>query len=352
MSAFGQAGFGSRNRQNQLRAQGQMDPYGNQVRQAKQAPTFNIYSQPQAPSSRPATPRRQSASMPAYGGQPQTGGPMPTMGQAQPIQSAGGGTSSQQGGQIPTYDDWMRGQQQTGGPTPTYPGVTQPSTPPSQPQTGGPFPTYDDWMSGQGSSNYVNPPTGGPFPTYDSVMGPQTGGPMPTMGQAQPIQPASTGTPAGLQQRDWAGNGVRNSLQRMGPGESFGGMTQAAREWAGSLSSGPPAARRDNETAAEASARLDAEMAYARQQEVLGRIAETEKREREFATRVIDPASLPQNQPGYNPFPGGVTFADFWGPNAMQAQSWHRNYNPDGSKRIIGWGGGGIGVAPQPIYAR
>jgi hypothetical protein len=129
-------------------------------------------------------------------------------------------------------------------------------------------------------------------------------------------------------------------------------MTQAAREWAGSLSSGPPAARRDNETAAEASARLDAEMAYARQQEVLGRIAETEKREREFATRVIDPASLPQNQPGYNPFPGGVTFADFWGPNAMQAQSWHRNYNPDGSKRIIGWGGGGIGVAPQPIYAR
>jgi hypothetical protein len=63
-------------------------------------------------------------------------------------------------------------------------------------------------------------------------------------------------------------------------------------------------------------------------------------------------ASLPQNQPGYNPFPGGVTFADFWGPNAMQAQSWHRNYNPDGSKRIIGWGGGGIGVAPQPIYAQ
>ena len=110
MSAFGQAGFGSRNRQNQLRAQGQMDPYGNQVRQAKQAPTFNIYSQqPQpAPSSRPATPRPQPASMPAYGGQPQTGGP---------------------------------------------------------------------------------------FPTYDSVMGPQATGPTPTMGQAQPIQPASTGTP-------------------------------------------------------------------------------------------------------------------------------------------------------------
>ena len=76
MSAFGQAGFGSRNRQNQLRAQGQMDPYGNQVRRAKQAPTFNVYSQqPQPaprPSSRPATPYQQSPSMSSDGGQPQS----------------------------------------------------------------------------------------------------------------------------------------------------------------------------------------------------------------------------------------------------------------------------------------
>jgi hypothetical protein len=100
MSAFGQAGFGSRNRQNQLRAQGQMDPYGNQVRQAKQAPTFNIYNQQSqpAPSSRPATPRPQPASMPAYGGQPQTGGSMPTMGQAQPIPPASTGTPQPQRG--------------------------------------------------------------------------------------------------------------------------------------------------------------------------------------------------------------------------------------------------------------
>lgn len=216
MSAFGHAGFGSRNRQNQLRAQGQMDPYGNQVRQAIRPPTFNIYNTPaqyqQATAQQPAST--------ASGGQTATTA-SGTGGTAMPAYS--GGTTSmpaydqptssqpQTGGPFPTYDDWMSGQQQsggtattssggtsqppTGGPTPTATGGTQPSTPPAEPQTGGPFPTYDDWMSGQGSSNYVNPPMGGPFPTYDSVMGPQTGGPMPTMGQAEPIQPASTGTP-------------------------------------------------------------------------------------------------------------------------------------------------------------
>lgn len=46
MSAFGQAGFGSVNRRRQLQAQGQMDPYGQQVRAAKQAPTMTAYAQP------------------------------------------------------------------------------------------------------------------------------------------------------------------------------------------------------------------------------------------------------------------------------------------------------------------
>jgi hypothetical protein len=64
MSAFGQAGFGSMNRRNQLRAQGQMgDPYGQQVRSSMQAPTFNIYNSQQATAQKPATqqPAQQSA---------------------------------------------------------------------------------------------------------------------------------------------------------------------------------------------------------------------------------------------------------------------------------------------------
>lgn len=48
MSAFGQAGFGSMNRRRQLQAQGQLDPYGQQVRAAKQAPTMTAYAQPNA----------------------------------------------------------------------------------------------------------------------------------------------------------------------------------------------------------------------------------------------------------------------------------------------------------------
>jgi len=176
MSAFGQAGFGSRNRQNQLRAQGQMDPYGNQVRQAKQAPTFNIYNQqPQASSPqppRPSTPSQQPTSMPAYGGQPQAGGP-----------------------------------------TPTSPGVTQPSTPPAQPQTGG------------------------PFPTYDSVMGPQTGGPMPTMGQAQAIPPTSTGTPYQQAPADdgfqkWSGMRAHAAIKDPNQAEIIAKMErEAVQQW-------------------------------------------------------------------------------------------------------------------------
>lgn len=66
MTAFGHSGFGSSNRRNQLRAQGQIggqDPYGNQVRNAMQPPTMTAYQAPaayqqatgQQPTSQPAT---------------------------------------------------------------------------------------------------------------------------------------------------------------------------------------------------------------------------------------------------------------------------------------------------------
>ena len=92
MSAFGQAGFGSMNRRNQLRAQGQLDPYGQQVRAAKQVPTLNIYQtqgtqqatgQQQAPSQsqpaqQPAAAQPSAPAMPAYS-------PSYSAGTAQPI---------------------------------------------------------------------------------------------------------------------------------------------------------------------------------------------------------------------------------------------------------------------------
>lgn len=109
MSAFGQAGFGSRNRRNQLRAQGQMDPYGQQVRAAKQAPTFNVYQtqgtqqatgQPQAPSqSQPA--QQPAAAQPSL----QLGAPaMPAYQQAQPIQPQSMGTPYS----APPKQDWLQ----------------------------------------------------------------------------------------------------------------------------------------------------------------------------------------------------------------------------------------------------
>ena len=104
MSAFGQAGFGSRNRRNQLRSQGQMDPYGQQVRAAKQAPTFNVYQtqgtqqaagQQQAqsqsqPAQQPAAAQPSAPAMPAYS-------TSYSAGTAQPIQPQSQGTPYGQG---------------------------------------------------------------------------------------------------------------------------------------------------------------------------------------------------------------------------------------------------------------
>lgn len=115
MSAFGHAGFGSSNRRNQLRAQGQIgaDTYGQGVRNAMQAPTMNIYSAPQtyqqatgqqaqqptaAPqTNQPSTPAGQPAP-PAFttdSEQPdtQTYTPPPSPGTAQPIQPQSTGTT-------------------------------------------------------------------------------------------------------------------------------------------------------------------------------------------------------------------------------------------------------------------
>lgn len=117
MSAFGQAGFGSRNRRNQLRSQGQMDPYGQQVRAAKQAPTFNIYQtqgtqqatgQQQAPSQSQPAPQPAAAqpslqlgapAMPAYSqpAAPIAGSAQGSHGTAQPIQPQSQGTPYGQG---------------------------------------------------------------------------------------------------------------------------------------------------------------------------------------------------------------------------------------------------------------
>lgn len=66
MSAFGHAGFGSRNRQNQLRAQGQVstDPHGQGVRNALQAPDMSAYQAGPNPNARTgfAGPGRSTAS--------------------------------------------------------------------------------------------------------------------------------------------------------------------------------------------------------------------------------------------------------------------------------------------------
>ncbi len=100
MSAFGQAGFGSMSRRNQLRAQGQLDPYGQQVRAAKQAPTLNIYQTPSSyqqatgqqqppsqsqPAQQPAAAQPSAPATPAYS-------PSYSAGTAQPIQPQSQGT--------------------------------------------------------------------------------------------------------------------------------------------------------------------------------------------------------------------------------------------------------------------
>jgi len=111
MSAFGQAGFGSRNRRNQLRSQGQMDPYGQQVRAAKQAPTFNVYQtqgtqqaagQQQAqsqsqPTQQPAAAQPSAPAMPAYS-------PSYSSGTAQPVQPQSTGTPYS----APPKQDWLQ----------------------------------------------------------------------------------------------------------------------------------------------------------------------------------------------------------------------------------------------------
>lgn len=97
MSAFGQAGFGSMSRRNQLRAQGQLDPYGQQVRAAKQAPTSSVYQTQdaqQATGQRPAAAQPSAPALPPYS---QPAAPTARISQgspsaAQPIQPQSQGT--------------------------------------------------------------------------------------------------------------------------------------------------------------------------------------------------------------------------------------------------------------------
>lgn len=66
MSAFGRTGFGSLGRRSQLRAQGQLDPYGQQVRAAMRGPMAgDSGSQGQRPTQNPPPATQQQLTLPA-----------------------------------------------------------------------------------------------------------------------------------------------------------------------------------------------------------------------------------------------------------------------------------------------
>lgn len=152
MSAFGQAGFGSRNRRNQLRSQGQMDPYGQQVRAAKQAPTFNVYQTQ---------------------GTQQAAGQQQAQSQSQPAQQPAAAQPSLQLG------------------APAMPAYSQPAAPIAGSAQGGPGTAQPIQPQSQGTPYGVDP------------------------GYADRVAAAEqqwSSTPAGSQKRDWEGNTVRNML--------------------------------------------------------------------------------------------------------------------------------------------
>jgi len=329
MSAFGQAGFGSMNRRNQLRAQGQLDPYGQQVRAAKQVPTLSIYQtqgtqqatgQQQAqtqsqPAQQPAAPAAQPSApaMPAYS-------PSYSAGAAQPIAPQTQGTPYQQsagqaGGAVSPQDyRHLRG-------------ILPQNVDPAQWDEyakGGAFGQAElDWINQrrmiEAEHLRLNALRGHPGDQGEALWRQQQevertvrqqkeplGRFSP--GTAQPIQPQSQGTPygadpgyagrvaaaeqqwsstpAGSQKRDWEGNTVRNMLARGLPpsmganvlqtnSTRYGGDPAGASQFANqteqnriaSLSSGPPQAPGPNATASEVSAYLNASDAYGRQQQ-------------------------------------------------------------------------------------
>ena len=152
MSAFGQAGFGSRNRRNQLRSQGQMDPYGQQVRAAKQAPTFNVYQTQ---------------------GTQQAAGQQQAQSQSQPTQQSAAAQPSLQLG------------------APAMPAYGQPAAPIAGSAQGGPGTAQPIQPQSQGTPYGADP------------------------GYADRVAAAAqqwNSTPAGSQKRDWEGNTVRGML--------------------------------------------------------------------------------------------------------------------------------------------
>lgn len=207
MSAFGQAGFGSMNRRNQLRAQGQLDPYGQQVRAAKQVPTLSIYQtqgtqqaagKQQAPSqSQPAAAQPSAPAMPAYS-------PSYSAGTAQPIQPQSQGTPY---GADPGYADRVAAAEQ-------------------------------QWSS--------------------------------TPAGSQKIDWEGNNVRRGLAE-GYSLDMITRGLGRTGrfaadPEGAAQFANQAEQDWIASLSSGPPQAPGPNATASEVSAYLNASEAYGKQQ--------------------------------------------------------------------------------------
>lgn len=224
MSAFGQAGFGSRNRRNQLRSQGQMDPYGQQVRAAKQAPTFSVY---QTQGTQQATGQQRAPS------------------QSQPAQQPAAAQPSLQLG------------------APAMPAYSQPAAPIAGSAQGGPGTAQPIQPQSQGTPYGADP------------------------GYADRVAAAEqqwSSTPAGSQKIDWEGNSVRRGLaegysldmitrglKRRGrfaadPEGAAKFANQVEQDWIASLSSGLPQKPGPNATAAEHSAYLNASNAYGRQQ--------------------------------------------------------------------------------------
>lgn len=266
MSAFGHAGFGSSNRRNQLRAQGQIggDQYGQGVRSAMQAPTFNIYQAPSTYQQATGTQTQQPAQPPVT---------MPTTQQPPPTTPFPTNQSSQPPPTTPFPTD------RSSQPSVPSPGTAQPIPPQSQgtPYSPPPSDRYSETNEERMSRPYLLPGESQPM-TYQQRL--ETARP----GAVESVAQEWNSTPAGSQKRDWEGDTVRSMLKGglspdmaanvlLNTGRFAGNPTgarqfadQTEQDWIASLSSGPPQALGPNATASEVSDYLTASTAYARQQ--------------------------------------------------------------------------------------
>lgn len=215
MIAFGQAGFGSRNRQNQLRSQGQVDPFGQQVRQAMQPPTLNIYQAPPATAQAQAGGTAQPA--PTVNMTAQTGGMAQTAPAGPQQRDWAGNTVSRMPPELAAQ--WQSMQSGQGGL-----GAANITPPDSNAGSGNVVVGY-----GVGGDGVTMQPIYGPDPgrLTKQTFTAQTGGGLVvgpdgrlTPGMAQPIQPQSQGTPYGKwaasMQGAWQQGAQDQELKRTG----------------------------------------------------------------------------------------------------------------------------------------